>query len=331
MTTPITAPTFLRRSLLAAAAAGLALAAAPALAQKYPDRPIRLVVPFAVGGGTDILARDIAPRLGEVLGQPIVVENRGGAGGNIGSDFVAKSAPDGYTILFGSNTLPINAAIYRNLPFDPVRSFAPVGLVATAPLVLVTNPALPIRSVSDLVAQGKAKPGGMNWSAPGNGTPHHLASELFNRMTGANLTHVQYKGGGPAINDLLAGHTQASILTLSSVKPFLDSGKLRALGVATAKRTPLLPDVPTIAESGVPGYEVDLWYGLLAPAGTPPAAVQALNAALNKVLSDKAAEARFAGQGYVVKPGSTEDLRNLLAADMERSAKVVHEANIKPD
>jgi tripartite-type tricarboxylate transporter receptor subunit TctC len=311
--------------------AALALAALPGLAQRFPDRPIRLVVPFAVGGGTDILAREIGPKLGEALGQAVVIENRGGAGGNIGSDLVAKAAPDGYTVLFGSNTLPINAALYKNLPFDPVKSFAPIGLVATAPLVLVTNPSLPIRNVAELIAQGKAKPGGMNWSAPGNGTPHHLASELFNKMTGANLTHIQYKGGGPAINDLLAGHTQASILTLSSIKPFIDSGKLRALGVATARRTPLLPDVPTIAESGVAGYEVDLWYGLFAPASTPPAAVQALNSALAKVLGEKATQAKFASQGYVVKPGTVDELRSLLAADMDRSAKVVHDANIKPE
>ena len=242
-----------RRGLLLAAASTPLLFAVPGVhAQRYPDKPIRLIVPFAVGGGTDILAREIAPKLGEALGQPIVIDNRGGAGGNIGSDAVAKSPADGYTLLFGSNTLSINAALYKNLPFDPVKSFAPVGVVATAPLVLVTNAELPIRSVKDLIAEAKAKPGSLNWSAPGNGTPHHLASELFNKMTGANIVHIQYKGGGPAINDLLGRHTQASILTLSSVRSFITSGKLRPLGVATAKRSPLLPDVPTIAEAGVP-------------------------------------------------------------------------------
>jgi tripartite-type tricarboxylate transporter receptor subunit TctC len=320
-----------RRALLAAAAAALGLAALPAAAQNFPDKPIRLVVPFAVGGGTDILAREIAPKLSEALGQPVVIDNRGGAGGNIGSDLVAKSPADGYTVLFGSNTLSINAALYRNLPFDPVKSFAPVGLVATAPLVLVTHPDLPIHNVRELIAMGKAKPGAMNWSAPGNGTPHHLASELFNRMTGANLTHIQYKGGGPAINDLLGKHTQASILTLASVRPFIAAGKLRPLGVATARRSALLPDVPTIAEAGVPGYEVDLWYGLFAPAGTPDAVVQTLNVALNKVLADKESQARFASQGYELRAGSSADLKILLANDMARSAKVVNDANIKPD
>lgn len=322
--------TILRRSFLSAVVAAFALGL-PAAAQAFPERPIKLVVPFAVGGGTDILAREIAPKLGEALGQPVVIENRGGAGGNIGSDAVAKSAPDGYTILFGSNSLSINAGLYKNLPFDPIKSFSPIGVVATAPLVLVTNPALSIHSVRDLIAQAKAKPGTMNWSAPGSGTPHHLASELFNKLTGANLTHIQYKGGGPAINDLLGGHTQASILTLASVKQFITAGKLRPLGVATAKRTPLLPDVPTIAEAGVPGYQVELWYGLFAPAGTPDGVVQALNAALNNLLADKNVQSRFAGQGYDLRPGTAADLRDLLASDLARSTKLITEANIKAD
>ncbi|WP_048441158.1 tripartite tricarboxylate transporter substrate binding protein [Caenimonas sp. SL110] len=320
----------LNRRLLCTLAAAATLACTPALAQKFPDKPIKLVVPFAVGGGTDILAREIAPKLGEMLGQAVIVENRGGAGGNVGSDAVAKSAPDGYTVLFGSNTLSINAGLYKNLPFDPVKSFAPVGVVATAPLVLVANPSLPINSVADLVAQAKGKPGALNWSAPGNGTPHHLASELFNKMTGTNIVHVQYKGGGPAINDLLGGHTQVSILTLASVKAFIDAGKMRALGVATARRSSLLPGVPAIAES-VPGYEVELWYGLFAPAGTPDAVVQTLNTALNKVFADKALQTKFASQGYEVRAGSPADLRTLLASDLARSVKLINDANIKAE
>jgi tripartite-type tricarboxylate transporter receptor subunit TctC len=322
---------FSRRVLLCAGFTWTALLALPAAAQKFPDRPIRLVVPFAVGGGTDILAREIGPRLGEALGQTVIIENRGGAGGNIGSDAVAKAVPDGYTILFGSNSLSINAGLYEKLPFDPVKSFAPVGIVATAPLVLVVNSALPINSVRGLIAEAKARPNTMNWSAPGNGTPHHLASALFNKMTGANLTHIQYKGGGPAIIDLLGQQTQASVLTLSSVKSFITSGKLRALGVATAKRTPLLPDVPTIAEAGVPGYEVDLWYGIFTPAGTPENVVQTLNAALNKVLTSKEVQTSFTTQGYEAQPGTTVALRTLLASDLTRSAKVIMEAHIKPD
>ena len=318
-----------RRALLVALAA--AASATPALAQKYPDKPIRLVVPFAVGGGTDILARDLAPRLAEALGQSVIVENKGGAGGNLGADAVAKAAPDGYTVLFGSNSLSINAGLYQKLPFDPVGAFAPVGMVATAPLVLVVHPDSGMQSVRDLIAQAKAHPGKLNWSAPGKGTPHHLASELFNRMTGSDIVHVQYKGGGPAINDLLGRQTQASIQTVSSVKSFIAAGKLRPLGVATSRRSALLPDVPTIAEAGVPGYEVKLWYGLFAPAGTPAPVVQALNTALNKVLADPAMQARFAGQGYELQPGSAAVLGALYAEDLARSAKVISEANIKPD
>jgi tripartite-type tricarboxylate transporter receptor subunit TctC len=321
-----------RRVVLhAVAGASFALFAPPVAAQQFPDHVIKLVVPFAVGGGTDALAREIGPQLGEALGQPVVIENRAGAGGNIGSDAVAKSPADGYTILLGSNSLSINAALYPKLPFDAVKSFTPIGLAATAPLVLVVRSDTPIRTVRELVAQAKATPAAMNWSAPGNGTPHHLASELFNKMTGANLTHVQYKGGGPAINDLLGGHTQAAILTYSSVKSFINVGKLRPLAVASSARTPLLPDVPTIAESGVPGYEVNLWYGLFAPAGTPERVVKALNAALNKVLTDKEFQTRFAAQGYELKPGSPQALGSLLASDLVHSAKVIADASIKPD
>lgn len=324
-----TLPALSRRAALITCAA--ALATLPALAQKFPDKPIRLVVPFAVGGGTDILARDLAPRLAESIGQPVIVENKGGAGGNIGAEAVAKAAPDGYTVLFGSNSLSINAGLYQKLPFDPVQSFAPVGMVATAPLVLVVHPDSAFQTVRDLVAAAKASPGKLNWSAPGKGTPHHLASELFNRMTGADIVHIQYKGGGPAINDLLGRQTQASVQTVSSVRSFISAGKLRALGVATARRTPLLPNVPTIAEAGVPGYEVNLWYGLFAPAGTPPQVVQTLNTALTRVLGDPAAQAKFASQGYELHPGTPAALGTLLAEDLARSIKVINEANIKPD
>lgn len=314
--------------LRAAGAAALLLCGPAALATDYPSRPIRLIVPFSAGGGTDILARDVAPRLAEALGQPVVVDNRGGAGGNIGSEAVARAEPDGYTILFGSNTLAINAALYRNLSFDPQQSFAPIGMVASAPLVLVAQPKLPVASVQELIDQAKARPGQLNWSAPGSGTPHHLASELFNRMTGTDIAHIQYKGGGPAINDLLGGHTQVSILTLASVKPFIDDGRLRALGVATPERTALMPEVPTIAQAGVPGYSAELWYGLFAPAGTPPAALSALNAALRKVLADPKVAARFAEQGYEARPGTPDALAKQLAHDVTQSAKVVKEAGI---
>ena len=319
------------RQWLRGAIAVMVFATTPALAQSFPDKAIRLIVPFAVGGGTDILAREIAPGLGNALGQTMVVENRGGAGGNIGSDLVAKAPADGYTLLFGSNTLSINAALYANLPFDPVRSFAPVGTVATAPLVLVTNPGLPVSNVRELIALAKSKPGTLNWSAPGSGTPHHLASELFNKMADVKITHIQYKGGGPAITDLLGGHTQVAILTYASVRSFITSGKLRVLGVTTSQRSALLPDVPTIAEAGVPGYAVNLWYGIFAPVGTPAPILASLNAALNKGLTNKEMQQRFMTQGYELRPGPAEELRALLAADLAQSARVVKEANIRAE
>ncbi len=316
---------------MAIAAAGLAGLALPAAAQTFPDKPVRLVVPFAAGGGTDILARDLGPRLAEALGQPVIIDNKGGAGGNIGTDFVARAPADGYTLLFGSNSMTINAGLYDKLPFDPIKSFAPVGLVGTAPLVLVVHPDTGFHNVRDLMRAAKERPGTLNWAAPGNGTPHHLATALFNQMTGSDIVHVQYKGGGPAIADLIAHQTQAGIQTLSSVRGYVDSGRLRALGVATARRSALYPALPTIAEAGVPGYEVNLWYGLFAPANTPPAIVQAINTALNKVLADKAMQTRFAERGYELQPGSPADLGKLTAEDLARSTKVITAAKIKAD
>ena len=318
-----------RRALCVASL--MALSAASAHAQAFPNKPVRLIVPFAAGGGTDILARNLAPKLAEILGQPVVIDNRAGAGGNIGADAVAKAAPDGYTILLGSNTMAINPSLYKGQAPDPVNSFTPIAVVATAPMVLVTSPELQIQSVKDLIGKSKSAPAGMNWATPGNGTPHHLAEELFNKLTGAKLTIVQYKGGGPAINDLLAKQTQASVLTYSSVKGFIDSGKLRALGVATATRSSFLPDVPTIAEAGVPGYRADLWYGIFAPAGTLSPIVKVLNEAFNKTLADKAIQQRFVEQGYESSAGAPEQLATLLHEDMTRSARLIAETGIKAD
>ena len=320
--------TLARRSAIALA---LGTLAGLAQAQAFPARPIKLVVPFAAGGGTDILARDIAPRIGELLGQPVVIENRGGAGGNIGADAVAKALADGYTILMGSNTLSINPALYRGQAPDPVRSYTPIGSIAFAPMVLVTNADYPVRTVADLIAKAKSTAGGLNWATPGNGTPHHLAEELFNSMTGANLVMLQYKGGGPAINDLLGKQTQASFLTYSSVKGFIDSGKLRAIAVAAGSRSKLLPEVPTVAEAGVPGYKAELWYGLFAPAGTPAPVVQTLNAALNRVLADKAVQQRLTEQGYDTVAGTPAQLADLLRDDLARSAKLIADTGIKAE
>ena len=297
--------------------------------EKFPNKPITLVVPFAPGGGTDILARTVAPKVAEVLGESIIIENRGGAGGNFGANRVATAQPDGYTILFGSNTLSINASLYRNLSFDTVNAFQAIGVVATAPLVLVVNPKTGIESVSELISKAKSDPGRLNWSTPGAGTPHHLAMALFNKQTGANLTEIQYKGGGPAITDLVGNHTQASVLTLASVSSYIEAGKLKPLGIATKERSELLPEVPTIAEAGVPGYSASLWYGLFAPAGTPSDVIQKLNNALNKALEDGDVRRSLQQQGYETRSGSPETLHELLVSDLETSARTIADANIQ--
>ncbi len=314
--------------IFCAAAAAVGVAAQSSAAQ-FPDKPIHLIVPFSPGGGTDILARTVGPRMAEALGQSVIIENRAGAGGNIGAAKVAESQPDGYTVLFGSNTLSINASLYKSLPFDTTKDLAAVGLIATAPLVLVVNPQTGIDSVQALIDEARAKPGTLNWSTPGAGTPHHLAMALFNKKTGADLTQVQYKGGGPAITDLVGNHTQASVLTLASVASYLDAGKLRALGVATTERTKLMPDVPTIAEAGVKDYSAHLWYGLFVPAETPSHVINSLNAALNKALESSDLRKDLKKQGYEVEPGSPDQLHKILVEDLESSAQTIADANIQ--
>ncbi len=299
-----------------------------ARAQTYPARPLRLVVPYAPGGGTDILARALAPRVSEALGQSLVVENRPGAGGNIGADAVAKAAPDGYTLLMGANTIAINAGLGK-LPFDPVRDFAPVIMLASAPMLLVVHPGVSAKSAAELVALARANPGKLNFSNPGNGTPQHLAEELFNRMAGIDIQHVVYKGGGPALLDLVAGTTQAAVLTMASVKPFLQNGKLRALAVATAKRSQAMPEMPTIAEAAVPGYEADLWYGIMAPAGTPREAVQRLNDAFARALAAAEVQERLAALGFEAAPGTPERLGEIHRNDVVKYGKLIRDAGIK--
>ncbi len=313
---------------LVAMAALLCGAGADALAQVFPARPIRLVVPYAPGGGTDILARALAPRVSDALGQPLVVENRPGAGGNIGADAVAKSPADGYTLLMAANTIAINAGLSK-LPFDPIRDFAPVTMLATAPMLLVVHPGVNARTTTELIALAKANPGKLNFSNPGNGTPQHLAEELFNRMAGVDIQHVVYKGGGPALLDLVAGTTQAAVLTMASAKPFLQSAKLRVLGVATARRSQSMPEVPTIAEGGVAGYEAELWYGIMAAAGTPGAVVQRLNQAFAKALAAADVQERLAALGFEAAPGTPERLGEIHRNDIIKYGKLIRDAGIK--
>ena len=305
--------------------------AQPALAQsRYPDRPIRFVVPYAPGGGTDILARTIAPRLTAALGQTVVVENRPGAGGNIGADLVAKSAPDGYTLLLGANTMPINASLQK-LPFDLLADFTAVGMMASAPMALVVHPSVDAQSVQALIALARSAPGRLNYSNPGSGTPQHLAAALFSQMTGADITHIVYKGGGPAINDLVGGQTQVAFLTLASVKQHIEGGRLRALAVAPASRSSAMPELPTVAEAGVPGYAVDLWYGVLGPARVPAEIVEMLNRTINQQMQSAEVQERMKSLGFQTWTGAPALLGEQLRSDLARYAEIVRRGNIRPE
>jgi tripartite-type tricarboxylate transporter receptor subunit TctC len=313
--------------------AALTLCMAPlALAQTYPSHPIRLVVPFPPGGTTDILARAVAQKLSESFGQQVIVDNRPGAGGNIGTELVAKAAPDGYTLEMGTvGTHAINASLYSKLPFDHVKDFVPVILVAGVPNVLVVNPALPVHSVQELIAYGKANPGKLYFASSGSGTSIHLSGELFKTMTGVQMTHVPYKGSAPALTDLMGGQVQLMFDNLPSSLGFIKAGKLRALAVTSAERASALPDVPTIAESGVPGFEASSWFGVLAPAGTPREIVQKLNAEIAKWLATPEAREKLASQGAIAAGGTPEDFARHIAAETAKWAKVVKASGAKVD
>jgi tripartite-type tricarboxylate transporter receptor subunit TctC len=320
-----------RRHLLAAglAAASLLLPAA-ALAQGYPAKPVRLLVPFAPGGTTDVLARLVAQKLGEALGQQFVVENRPGAGGNIGTEFAARSAPDGYTLVMSfDGTMAINPSTYRGLSFDPQRDLAPVASVAQVPLLFVVHPAVAAKTVPEFVALAKASPGRINYSSAGNGSTGHLTGELFKGRAGIDMVHVSYKGGGQAVQDLLGGQIQMVVTALPTVEGHLKGGKLRALAFTSAQRVPGAPEVPTLIESGFPGFEVMSWYGILAPAGTPPDIVGKLNAETNRVLRLPDVRERLTALGAEPTGGTPEQFAATIRADTARWARVVNEAGIR--
>jgi tripartite-type tricarboxylate transporter receptor subunit TctC len=308
--------------------------AAPAAAQApaYPTKPVRLVVPFPPGGATDIIARAVAQKLGETLGQSIVVDNRPGAGGNVGTELVAKAAPDGYTLEMGTvGTHAINASLYAKMPYDNVKDFAPIILVAGVPNVLEVNPTLPINSVQELIAYAKANPGKLNFASSGNGTSIHLSGELFKVMAGVQMTHVPYKGSAPALQDLIGGNVQLMFDNLPPSLPQIKSGKLRAIAVTSAARAPALPDVPTIAESGLPGFEASSWFGLLAPAGTPPAIIAKINAEVATWLASPEGREKLAAIGANAAGGSPEDFARHIQAETAKWAKVVKESGAKVD
>ncbi len=315
------------QGFFAAVATAIALVtttAAAAQGAAYPTKPVRLVVPFPAGGTTDILARAVAQKLSETWGQQVIVDNRPGAGGNIGSELVAKAPPDGYTLLMGTvGTHAINPSLYAKMPYNHVKDFTPVILVAGVPNVLVVNPSLPFNSVQELIAYGKANPNKLNFASSGNGTSIHLSGELFRTMTGVQMTHVPYKGSSPALTDLIGGQVQLMFDNLPSSLQFIKSGKLRALAVTSLARSQALPDVPTLAESGLPGFEASSWFGVLAPAGTPADIVAKLNGAVAAWLASPAAKEQLAAQGAIAAGGSPDAFVKHIADESAKWAKVV--------
>jgi tripartite-type tricarboxylate transporter receptor subunit TctC len=313
-------------------AAGLLLALTTAVAaQDYPNKPVRLIIPFPPGGSNDGVGRLIATHLSERLGKQVVVDNRGaGAGGVVGSEVAANAPHDGYTLLIISLAHAVNPWLYK-LPYDPIKSFTPVAILASGPNVLVVNPDLPVHSVKDLLAAAKAKPGQLQYASAGIGSFQHLGGELFKLTAGVNLLHVPFKGGGPAMIDVIGGHTKVMFSSLVQTTPHIRSGKLRALGTGGLTRNPVLPDVPTIAEAGVPGYEAVQWFGVLAPAGTPREIVARLHGEVVRTVQAADIRDRFAGDGADSVGSTPEEFAAFLRAETAKWAKVVKDAGIKPE
>jgi tripartite-type tricarboxylate transporter receptor subunit TctC len=307
------------------------IASHAALAQTWPARPVRVVVPFPPGGGTDIVARTVTPKMAEILGQPFVIENRAGAGGNIGTEFVAKSAPDGYTLLVASASTAINTMLVPNLSWAFERDFAPVVLMVVNNHLLAAHPSVQANNVRELLALARAKPGQVTYASYGNGSSAHLSAELFKLMAGVDLLHVPYKGAAPAVNDLLGGQVNIMFADVAALLSHIKSGKLKALGIGAAKRFEGLPDVPTIDESGVPGFEAGGFLGLVAPAGTPPAVIQALNAAAQKSLAMPEVRDRLLGLASPPVGGTPEQFASHIKREIDKWARVIRAANIKSE
>jgi len=302
-----------------------------AAAQSYPSRPIRLVAAYPAGTGVDVAARILADGLSTELGQPVVVDNRPGAGGNVAAEVVAKSDHDGYTLLFTNNALTINGSLYSHLNYDPDRDFIPISLAGTSAEMLVANADLPVTTVADVIALAKAKPGQLNLASAGNGSPSHLSGMLFKQMAGIDLVHVPYKGAPPALTDLVGGRVQLYVSGLPPVLPLVAAGKVKAIAVTTVSRSPAAPNVPTLAESGLPGYDVTLWYGLLAPTGVPDAVVTRLNRAVVKVLAAPQVKEKFVAQGVDPTSSSVGGFRELTRTEAAKWKTLIESSGIKPD
>src|SRR5438067_6528187 len=315
------------RRLIAMALFSIALLAQ---AQSFPAKPIHLIVPFPPGGGNDTVARAIAQELGPDLGQPMVIDNRPGAGGSVGAELAAKAPPDGYTLfLAGVGSHAVNPNLHAHLPYGPVKDFAPITLVATAPSVLVVNPAVPARTVAEFTAYARAHPGKLNYASNGNGSAAQLAAAMYESMAGVKMVHVPYKGIAPALTDLLSGEVQLMFGTVVALVPHIQSGKLRALAVTSRKRSPLLPDVPSLAESGLPDYEAGSWYGVMAPAGTPGEIVERLHGAIARALKQPDVAKRLAAEGAIVIGSTPKAFGAHLKAELARVGKVVRAAGIR--
>jgi tripartite-type tricarboxylate transporter receptor subunit TctC len=304
---------------------------AAAHAQDYPNRPMRMVIPNPPGGTLDIVARIVGPKMNELSGQPLIIDNRPGADTNIGTELVARAPADGYTMLLQTVPFVVNPSLLKKLPFDVVKDFAPVSLMVSVPFVLVVNNAVQAKSVKDLIALAKAQPGKLSYSSAGNGSNLHVAAELFNNLAGTRMLHVQYKGGGPALVAVLGGEVNLSYLSVAAAAPHIKAGRLRALGATSVKRASVLPELPTIAESGVPGYEFTTWVGAVVPSATPAATVKALNALIVKAVRSPDLAARFAEQGADIIGSTPEDFATHIRTELKRWAKVIKESGIKAD
>jgi tripartite-type tricarboxylate transporter receptor subunit TctC len=308
-----------------------ALAAPAVMAQGFPSKPIRIVVPFAAGGAVDVVARAVGQRMAEQMGSPVVVDNRPGASANLGAELVAKAAPDGYTLLMGANGLATNGTLFKNLPFDTLRDFAPIARVGYAPLVLVVPPSSPAKSLQELIALAKAQPGSLNYGSAGNGGSGHLATELLRINTKIDVVHVPYKGGAPALTDLMGSRLSFMLINPIEALPNIKAQRLRALAVASPKRIVLLPDVPTFTEAGVPGYDASVWWGLVAPAKTPKEVVAKLSEEALKALQDEGVREKLSGLGAVVDPAGPEQFGKFLKDEIEKWALVIKTSAIQPD
>ena len=296
---------------------------APVNAQTYPNKPVRVVIPYPPGGPTDIVARVMFQQVSEATGQQFLLDNRAGAGGNIGAEIVAKAPADGYTLLIGTTAHAINMSLFKNLNYDVQKDFAPVSLLTQGPLVLVTHPQFPANSVKELIEVAKSKPGGLNFASSGNGQSTHLSAELFNTMAGIKMSHVPYKGSAPALTDVMSGQVDVMFDTTLSAMPFVKAGKLKALGLTSPVRSAAAPDVPTIAESGLPGYEVFAWNGVLVPAGTPRAVIQQLNDQIRKAMLLPQVKDKFSAQGFAASWNSPENFGVFLKNEVDKWARTV--------